>query len=345
MTNAIDAPAYAITVNGQNLSRKWLGALLSLKVDHELNVPAMFEMKFSSINMGSEQYQGLDLDFFEPGASVTISMGIDKPTKILSGEISGIDPGFGDCSEVTIRGYDKLYRMSFGTKWKVFAKKSDNQIAADIAGKLGFSASTDQTGVKLAYMLQNNISDLEFLRKRAKQLQFEIWVEDNKFFFKKSREGQGSVATLNYPNDLDELDLSLKTLEQGSKVTVMGWDVKTKKIFSGSDGDKDKMGGKQSGYQVSGKFPDSAITLTDLTVNDAAGAKKLAKAESAANLSSFIEGEGRGSGNAKLLAGKNIIIEGLSKRFAGLYYITSSTHLYNLDEGYQTTIKLRRTGV
>ena len=345
MTNSIETPVYDISVNRENLSRRWLGALLSLKVNHELNVPGMFEMKFSSINMESDTYEGLDLDFFEPGAAVKISMGLNQPSEVISGEITGIDPGFGDCSEVTVRGYDKLYRMSFGSKWKVFTKMSDSQIASDLARKLGLSTSTDETGIKLNYMLQNNISDLEFISKRAKQLQYEIWVEGDKFFFKKTREGQGSVATLNYPNDLDQLDLNLKTLEEGSKVTVVGWDVKSKKVFSGSGGDKDSMGAKQNGYQVSSKFPDSAITITDLTVANASAAKKLALAESATQLSSFIEGEGSGPGNPKLNAGKNIKIEGLSKRFSGLYYITSSTHNYSPDEGYQTTIKVRRTGV
>lgn len=345
MSNAIDSPVYAIKVDGKDLTPAYMSSLLSLSVTDELNLPAMFEMKFSSISIGDEDYQGLSLDFFKPGGEVKISMGIDQPTALMVGEIAGIDPTFGDCSAVTIRGYDRLYKLGFGSKWKVFTQKSDSQIAAEMAGKYSLSTSTDDTGIKLAYLLQNNLSDLKFLTKRVQQLQFEMWVEDRKFFFKQSREGAAAVATLNYPGDIEELDLNLKVLDEGSRVTVVGWDVKTKKMFQGSDSDDQKMGGQESGYKASQKFPDSAITLTDLTVDSAGSAKKLAKAESSSHLSRFIEGEGKCPGDPRLKAGKNINIEQLGKRFSGLYYITASTHTFDQDQGYRTSFKLRRTGV
>ncbi len=173
-------------------------------------------------------------------------------------------------------------------------------------------------------------------------------VDDKKFFFQKSREGRSPVATLEYAVDFDDLNLAMKVVNEGSKVNVVGWDVKNKKVFDGKTSGAPasaKMGGSETGYQVSSKFPSSEITLTDRAVTTPASARKMAEAESEVTLKNFIEGGGSCDGDPRLRAGSNLKITGVGKRFSGIYYITSCVHEYDQEQGYRTNFKVRRTGI
>jgi len=49
--------------------------------------------------------------------------------------------------------------------------------------------------------------------------------------------------------------------------------------------------------------------------------------------------------NPDIDAGTNIAIEGLSKSYNGRYYVTVVTHRYTTEDGYETDLELRRTGI
>ena len=56
----------------------------------------------------------------------------------------------------------------------------------------------------------------------------------------------------------------------------------------------------------------------------------------------YISGEGLCIGRTDLRAGKVIKIEGLGRRFSGLYYVTATRHTYTPAAGYRTAITVKR---
>jgi phage protein D len=56
----------------------------------------------------------------------------------------------------------------------------------------------------------------------------------------------------------------------------------------------------------------------------------------------FITGEGTAIGNTDIRAGEVVELNGLGKRFSGLYYITSSTHEVG-PKGYRTRFTVGRS--
>lgn len=348
MMTTYATPAVAVTLNGRPLEGIEQTSLISVTVTDELNLPTMVEMRFSSNNYTESSWLGINLKRFKPGDAVKVAMGMNDTEPLTEAEVAGIEPVYGNFSTVCIRSYDRLYRLGFGSKLRVFSKKSDSQIAAQMARDAGLTAKVEETGIQLPSMIQNNISDLEFLAKRVRLLDYEMSVAGKTFHFESTREGRAPVAELEYRVDFHDLELNLKVVNKGSEVTLVGWDVKNKKLFEGKAKGAPsaaKMGGKQTGYQISNKFPSSSVQTTDLVLDSSGTAKKLAAAESQILLERFIEGWGSSGGNPRLRAGVNIKLTGVGDRFSGTYYITGSTHSYDQDQGYKTTFRVRRTGI
>ena len=62
---------------------------------------------------------------------------------------------------------------------------TDSQIAKQIASEMGLQADVDSTSQKFDYVFQNNQSNLNFLKQRAKRIDYEVEVAENKLIFKK----------------------------------------------------------------------------------------------------------------------------------------------------------------
>jgi len=247
-----------------------------------------------------------------------------------------------------IRGYDFLHRLRMGTKNKVFTKKKDSEIAAEIAKQHGLTPQVDDTKTVYPYIFQNNQSDFDFLLKRAASLNYEIYTEDKKFFFVKSRSSKApELPDMTFKKDFEELNLELRVLTRGSNVTVRGWNVKEKKEIEAlaKKGDETtKMGGKESGFELSAKIEESPIAISVENLIDMSEAKNTAIAAYNNLLREFICGEGKCWGNALLRAGKSVKLMGIDERFSGSYYIVST--IQNIDsKGYTTIFKVKRTGI
>ena len=355
MVSTVVSPEFQITVNKKALTGQFLSALQSLKVEEEINLPSMFSFNINIVNPKDNSWQGVNLDTFAPGDVVQISMGLKKPEVLIVGEISALDPTFGPCSSLDVRGYDGLYRLSFGEFTRTFQNQTDGQIAAKMAKEAGLTPKTETPKLTQTTVYQKEISNYNFLLKRIQLYAFEIMVRDKDFIFRASKEGGPPVFTLDYAKDLDEIQLNLRVLTKGSKYEVLGWDAKKGKVIKGEvtgGGSSAKMGGKETGYDVSKDYfdvqrkdPSSKVSAPFYNIQDAASAKTIADGLSQSELNQFIEGEGTCEGNPKVRAGINIGLAGLSQRFNGTYYVTAATHSIDDENGYVTTFKVRRTGV
>jgi phage protein D len=56
----------------------------------------------------------------------------------------------------------------------------------------------------------------------------------------------------------------------------------------------------------------------------------------------YVTGEGVCIGRPDLRPGRPVKIEGIGRRFSGLYYVTSTEHSYLPNRGYRTAFSVRR---
>lgn len=329
------------------LSASVMATIASVDVQNEINMPAMFSFTMSMMSAGGN-WQGANLDTFKPGDEITIKMGLNSLQTLIVGEITAIEPRFGVYSTATIRGFDRMYRLKFGNDTRVFENLSDNDIVSQVARAAGVAVNAQGTRTQInSYVQQRRQNNYQFLLKRSGQINHELIMDGTTLMFRPSAEGKSPVKTLTFPRDVDSVDLDLRIPTQGSSVTVRSFDPSSNQAISAtsrSGGVQERMGGKENGYQMAGDFPDSAITLEQLSITSVEALQVVADAQYQANLDHFIEGSATLVGDPDLTAGVNVRLSGLSQRFDGVYYVTASTHSYDDTKGYNTSLRLRRTG-
>ena len=340
---------YKIKLNGSPLSKEYFNSVEVVSIEDEINLPVMFNVKLNLMDNKSGNIHGIDLKAFKPGDKVSISMGLDDVAPMVSGEITSIEVNLGEHSVVELRGYDMLHRLRMGTRSKAFIKKKDSEIAAEIAKEHGLTIQADETKTVYPFIFQNNQSNYEFLLERAARIDYEVYVEDKKLYFVKSRSQKApKLKDLVYKKDFDNLTLELRALTRGSKVEVRGWDVKDKKEVSGEakkGAETSKMGGKQSGFELSvSSLGESPISIPAENLIDLNEAKSIAAAAYNSLIREFISGEGKCWGNELLRAGQTVKLMGIDDRFNGIYYIVSTVHTIDTN-GYITTFKVKRAGI
>ncbi|WP_151735268.1 phage late control D family protein ['Paenibacillus yunnanensis' Narsing Rao et al. 2020] len=340
---------YKIELNGSKLAAGLTAAVEGVTLEDEINLPALFSIRLNMVDSGNGMWRGIDLKTLKPGDKVKLSLGLDKAVPLISGEITSLDLNFSEHSVLDIRGYDLLHRLRMGTRSKVFLKKKDSEIAAEIAKEHGLSPVVDDTATVHPYLFQNNQSNYEFLLERAALLDYELYADDKTMYFVKSRAQKApTLPELSFKKDFERLNLELRTLTRGSKVKIRGWDVKEKKALEAEAkaGDETaKMGGKETGYAISAKgIEESPIAIMAENLLDMSEAKALASAAYNSRLRDFIAGEGMCWGNPQLRAGQTVKLLGMGERFSGIYYVVSTVHKLD-SKGYTTTFRVKRTGL
>lgn len=346
---SVQTGAFKISKNRSALPISVVAAITNVQVQDEINQPAMFSFNLN-LNGTNSQGQSNTPDVFSTGDEVTIFLGLDQLHQVIIGDITAVEPHFStNGSSATIRGFDRMYRLKFGKWSKAYTNVNDNEIASQVAKSSGLNVSLRGNPPLLeSYVLQNNQSNFDFLLQRAGYLDYELLMDQTTLVYRPSAEGESPLKTLQFPRDFEDVNLNLRLPTKGKSVTAIGYDVATNKVLyatAASATPQDKMGGSETGYQAADDFPDSDIVLQCPNVSDPRALQAIANAQFQADLQSFIEGDVSLIGDNTLKAGVNLKLTGMSDKFDGIYYVTSSTHSYDDSTGYKTSIKVRRSGI
>jgi uncharacterized protein involved in type VI secretion and phage assembly len=336
--------------------------LVEVVVDTNLFLPAMFSivvLDHQDEKTGKFQYTDSDA-VFKVGGEVKIEVETDEipeepsPVKatLIIGEITSIEPVFGSdgVSQLRIRGYDRSHRFTRGTQTRTFgdanpqgAGISDEQIINTIVGETdgvtGKSVDTSgMSSVKYNYVMQYNQSDWEFMWSRARQLGYQVYVEDKTLYFQKADTHRGSEsdkpAKLIWGLNLGSFEPRLSTMGQLSQVTVKGWDPKTKKAIEGvntsvTDKNLAEIGfGKKGSELMEAAFKtDAGGSVVDYPILTVDQAKVIAHSRHMEAESGFVKADGQcREGDPRLIAGRIVEIENVGERFSGKYYVTEARH-------------------
>jgi phage protein D len=310
----------------------------------------MFTLEFTG---SATRVQGIEwMDNFTLGDEVTIKMGYaGNLDTVMIGEITTLEPEFTSDRPpgLTVRGYDRRHRLQRGCKTRTFLKKTDSDIASQIASEAGLTANVKSSKVVHEYVLQANQTDLEFLQHRARQIDYEVFVEDKTLFFRPVANTGSQILTLSFEKDLLEFYPRMSTMQIQSQVTVQGWNPKNKEIIVGKAAKESvatKMGGNKSGVEVSqSAFGTASNFISDRPVMSQGEADQLAQGKLNRQVLGFISGEGVCWGRTDLQPGNVIKLDDLGKNFSGLYYVTNVIHRYRSDRGYYTYFTVQRNAI
>ena len=343
----VRVPDYALWIEGAPVPAQLLRSIMSVSISQEANQPASFTCRvydpgFVLVDAGT----GL----FAEGRRVEIALGyVGKALQtMISGEISAVaaelEPGGG--LTLQVEGFDHLHAAARGTAYRQFAEsKSDDAIVSEIARDLRLDAEVEATATRTGERVQQHVSSLAFLQAIAADNDYQLWMEDRRLCFKRTR--PGPRVALARGRDLISFTARLSTAGQVGAVEVRGWDAGQEQGFSYR-----AEASRSPGYaarlastglaQVSGQrdSPSERIIHAEGQVRSVEEARTLAEAVLAEQRRSLFIADGSAVGNPDLRVGSSVRLLNMW-RFSDDYVVDSARHEIG-PAGYRTTFRMRQ---
>jgi phage protein D len=296
---------------------------------------------------GELYFDGSTFDF---GKEIEVTLGAaSNAHKAFKGVISAIEAAYceGREPQIVIFAEDKLMSLRMTHRMKTYEEVSDVDIVQAIAREHGIPTNCDAVGPTHAVVQQWNISDLAFLRERARLLQAELWFQDGTLYFKTRDKRQGTELTLINGNHLLQLEARADLAHQRSEVHVSGYDMEERDQIderASENAISSEVSSGRSGIAVLsnafGNF-DSFRTREIPLKGDTARA--WAKAELLRRARQFVQVRGVTRGSPEMMVGSRLTLQRVAPPFAGSgYYVTKVIQTYDLIDGHRTTFEAER---
>ncbi|HTO81465.1 MAG TPA: type IV secretion protein Rhs [Methylomirabilota bacterium] len=355
------APNFKIEVEGKEIDPESKGDVLEVKVTMDLENLTSFDL---TVNNWDDKHFGFkysDTTIFDAGNRVHIRMGYADDLRFMaSGLISTLSPKFTEAGPPTlgVAGVDAMLKLRdrkpVGNDVKQFVNKYDWEIAQVIAARNHLDVKVTQDGPQQALVIQKNQDDATFLMERAKRIDFDCYIRidpdtgrDTLYFMRPTdaRDGRAArVYVFEWGKTLINFNPQLKLGQQVSKVTVRGWDPRTKSPITYTAGPSDlpnSGGSGDSGPDLAAKrLSDKQDVVVDQPVASMQEARELAMSLLRERAYQYLTGSGEVIGLPDLRPGDNIELKGLGKRFSAEYYVTKVEHSLG-SNGYLTSFDVR----
>jgi phage protein D len=343
---AATAPAAAaplgatLFIDGARLSRRDLGRIERVVVEQAASTPDECVIE---LRIGKDEPAEFP---FDVGSALEIRLdGGTGAEAFFKGEIAAIEAEYEKAeSTVVVRGFDRLHRLRRGRRTKTWEDVSDADLAARIAAEHGLQSDVEPTGLRSAYVFQNNQTDLDFLRRRAERVGFEIDVEDDVLRFRRAPDPSGdpllAIAGPRAPMKLVTTDVP-GPLE----VIVRGWDPVQKAPLTGmASGDGAQSGAGESFALERGDVLSEEPLLSEALLFSQAEADAAAAAVLQQRTARSTTVQGEGEGDPRIRPGTIVEVTGVGSRFEGKYLVTGATHRFERSGGYLTRFVVERSG-
>ena len=375
------APNYRVLVNGKELNPDTKGDVLEVKVVMDIDNLTSFELTINNWDDKKIDFKYSDSHEYDVGVSIEVLMGYaDRLFSMVKGQITALSPQFPATGSPTlhISGQDSMFllkdRKPLPSDQKLFENMADWEIAEVIATRNGLQLKATQTGEKHDQVVQKDQDDATFLMERAKRIDYDCYIANDPVSGQAtlnftvptdSREGQKATyyefiygtsssslsSQIIASKQVSQIGLisfspQLTLSNQVSKVTVRGWDPKTKQSIVATSTPADLPGGGGGGTSgpasAEANFPDKQDVVVDSPVTSAQEARELAISLLRERAYEFITGSGQVIGVPELRPGYNVRLSGLGQRFTVDYYVKKVEHTLG-SSGYTTNFEVRST--
>jgi uncharacterized protein len=358
------APEFEVLIEGVEADPTTKNDIIDIKVHRDIDEMSGFDIELNNWDDVNLRFKHSDSRDFRLGSRVSVRLGYaDQLLTVATGTVSTLAPKFPDGASptVSVSGVDGMLRLKESKPdqnvEKVYLNLADWQIAEKIAQRNKLRIVTTREGPVHDRVVQKNQSDAQFLMERAKRLDFDCFLlpdpdtgEETLFFIKPTdgRDGRPiRLFRLAYqpglttgptalpeglvPNLLD-FTPTLTVSQQVSKLTVRGWDPRTKQHIAFTATAENLPAGQNSAGGESGpEVAESTLggrqeVLVDAPVTSDQEARELAISLLRERSYEFITATGRVAGLPELRPGDNLEIFGLGQRFSGTYYVKRVEH-------------------
>lgn len=330
--------------------------VLDLRVEEDIEGLKTAILRFLAVGpAGGENEQLLYFDgaIFDFGKRVEIIIGPEDTQKtIFDGKITAMEfeGAEGAPPVIVVFAEDRLMDFRMTRRNKTYRDQTDADIASAIAAEYGMSAEADAQGPTYPFVQQWNMSDLAFLRDRARRIAAEVWVSGDTLYFRQRGNRNGTTMTLVAGNDIVSVKLRADLAHQRTKIKISGWDIEQRQLIE-EEADvgviRQEVASGKVGPQV---LQDAFGQRESFRVRDVPHttdeATEWVKAEMLKRARAFVTAEAVTGGSPDMEVGSLVTITNVAPPFEGdPYYVTHVCHTYDLQDGHRTSFRAERAAV
>jgi len=298
-----------------------------------------------------DSVQYLDGTVFDFGVPLRVSLGpAAESFVVFDGFVSAIEVDFSETQapEVQVFAEDALMGLRMSRRARTYENVTDSAIAEEIGRLNSLRVVADAPGPTHDIVQQWNVSDLAFLRDRARRIQAELWWADGALHFSARGTREGTRLTLTRGVDLIDVRLRADLAHQRTTVNVSGYDARRREGIdeeAGDDAVRAEAGnaGRTGPAVLAAAFRSRATVRTRDVPLVGAEARSWARAEILRRARSFVTVSGTTSGSAGMVVGSRLTLNQVGAPFEGDdYYVTRVAQTYDLTAGHRTHFDAER---
>jgi phage protein D len=353
-------PSFVVKVGGEDLVRDLYLAVASVSVDLKEKAAGRFTFKVVSAFdwkagefLATRAEKRIDLlELFAFGTSIEVAIGYGDPSKlkpILTGLITEITTDFrsGSTPELSISGYDDLYRLMIGTHSRPWEDVPDSVAVEDVARRRRITTDVRPTTPTKPRIDQNNETDLAFVGRLAKRNHATFYQRGGKLYFGPENLGREDVA-LEWGQGLVSFSPEANLATQVGEVRLHAWSAESGEPIVGT-ARRGQESGRDTRSSSGGELVVTALAEEPMlsrraALHTQAEADSRAKAVLEERAEGFVTGSGESIGLPELVPDTNVALTGLGRGFTKTYYLSEATHIVD-GSGYRTSFKVRKPTV
>ncbi len=316
-------------------------------------VDGLYACEIELLNHGAGGFMYFERDVLDFGMEIEFSVGLgSSEEKLFQGYVTAMEATYmeGGGARLTLLAEDALQNLRMTRRSRTFEDMSDEDVMREIAQEHSLQPDfADLVGPTHRVLAQNNLSDLAFVRQCARRLNAELWL-DGRNLHAAPRSSRGSErVTLAFGANLQSFNVLADLSHQCTKFSVGGWDVQGKDAIhetAGSSTISNELNGFQGGGEIlEDAFGERIGSYVHNAPHSIEEARAIAEAEYRMRARRFVTGSGTADGDPKIRVGTILELSKLGTMFDGDYYITSTAHTVDLNNGYKTRFEVERAGI
>lgn len=336
-TAAPDLLTFTIKIEGEAISREY--HIGNISVQKGINKIPSARIKIVDGNPSEETFNVSNTDIFIPGKNIEISLGYhSEETTVFKGiiithsnEVSSRSSG------LIIECKDNAVKMTQGRNSKHFNNVTDSDVAEELIGKYGgVTADVEATSIQHKDLLQYNTTDWDFIVSRMDSIGNICVVNDGTFTIKKPALGEDAKLEVLFGATVLDYHAEIDSRNQYKAVKASSWNFTDHELTEVDAAEPSwAEGGDISNTDLAdviGLESYKLIHSGKLTQDEL---QAWADAKLMKNRLAKIKGTVKYQGNADVLPGDFIGLNGVGNRFSGKA-IVAAVH-YDCTDGLWTT--------
>jgi len=356
------APAFVVTVGGDDLVRDLYLTVASVKVDLQEKAAGRFTITVTNaFNWEHREFVAGDneeridlLELFRFGAEVEVKLGYGEPAMlmpVIQGTVTEVSTSFtsGGAPALEIAGYDRLYPLTIGTLPDNWEEKRDSDVVSLIAGKHGLDTMVVETSPVKPRIEKEGETDLSFLGKLADRNRATFYIdEDGLLYFGPRRRDRTADFTLPWGGGLTAFSPEASLGSQIAAVEVVGTSATTGEHVVGRAERGEEEGrdpGDETGSELlASALADQPVLRVRVGIHTREEAQARAQALLDERAQDFLKGSAECVGLPEIRPDMNVALEGLGKTFSKTYWVSGVVHEIS-GSGFKTSLSVQEPSV